>query len=77
MRDELFNGEAFEQLRGQMSLEQQSSEPEMWRVTIATDHGASHLCREARSAAAAFNSAQITIDAFCGWGAEIVAVERA
>ena len=49
----LFDPEAFEQLPGQMSFEQQSVEPETWRVTIATDHGASYVYPEARSAAAA------------------------
>ena len=77
MRDDLFDPEPFGQMRGQMSLEQQSAEPETWRVTIATDNGASYVYPEARSAAAAVNSAQITIDAFCWQGAEIVAVERA
>jgi hypothetical protein len=72
----LFNPEPFEQMAGQMSFEQQSSKPETWRVTIATEHGASYVYPEARSAAAAVNSAQITIDAFCWQGAEVVAVER-
>jgi hypothetical protein len=76
MRDELFNPDPFEQLPGQMSFERESSESETWRVTIATDHGARYFYPEARSAAAAVNSAQITIDAFCWQGAEIVAVER-
>jgi hypothetical protein len=76
MHDELFNPEPFEQLPGQMLLEQPSSEPQTWRVTVIIEHGASCLYRAAPSAAAAVNSAQITIDAF-GWqGAEIIAVER-
>jgi hypothetical protein len=41
------------------------------------DRQLSYLYPEARSAAAAVNSAQITIEAFCWQGAEIVAVERA
>jgi hypothetical protein len=72
----LFDPEAFEQLPGHVSFEQQSVEPETWRVTIATGRGASYVYPEARSAAAAVSSAQITIDAFCWQGAEIVAVER-
>jgi len=73
---ELFDPEPFDQMPGQMSFEQQSSEPETWRVTIATEHGPSYVYPEARSAAAAVNSAQITIDAFCWQDAEVVAVER-
>jgi hypothetical protein len=73
----LFNPEPFEQLPGQMAFEQESADPEAWRVTIATPMGASYLYPEARSAVAAVNSAQITIDAFCWQDAEIVAVERA
>lgn len=67
---ELFDPEPFEQMPGQMSFEQQASEPETWRVTIAHEQGSSCVWPEARSAAAAVSSAQITIDAFCWQSAE-------
>jgi hypothetical protein len=73
----LFDSQPFEQMRGQLSLEHESAEPETWRVTIATPNGSSYVYPEARSAAAAVNSAQITIEAFCWQGAEVIACERA
>ena len=76
MPDSLFNPAAFEQLPGQVSFEQLSDEPEGWRVTVATPDGPTVETVEAPSASAAVESVQITIDAFCCQGAEVVAVER-